>query len=97
MTDDYHNKDGEPRIFIHVPPNEQPFAVVYAFLSVDEHGNEGIVGLPGPDGRPMPLVFGHPRMIERARQIVRELARVGGRKIRLVRYQTKSVLEEFEP
>lgn len=60
---------------IHNPVNEKPITELYAYISIDKDGNEGICGAPlGVNGTTMPLVFGYERVALKFMPIVEELA-----------------------
>lgn len=77
----------------HLPENEQMMDEIYAVLSVDEKG-EGICSMMGPQGA-MPMVFGHDRMLNLIKPFVNQMAKETGRKIRIVKYHSKEILEEI--
>ena len=43
----------------------------------------------------MPMVFGHPRMIEKIRPVIQMMVRQTGKKLKLVKYTKSEVLEEL--
>lgn len=75
---------------IHDPGNTQPISSLYAVLSVDENGNEGILGTPVG-----PAVCGYEKtawmMFEYAKRAAYE--QTPKYKIRLARFETKTILE----
>ena len=76
----------------HIPENEQNLDNIYAVLSQDEKG-QGIVSIMTPQGG-MPMVFGHERMLEKIKPIVKKMANETGKKILIVKYSKVEVLEE---
>ena len=59
---------------------------LYAFVSEDEHGDEGVCAFVGPDGRWMPMVGADEAMVERLMPVAREIAETSGMSIRLVHF-----------
>jgi hypothetical protein len=82
---------------IRVPKNTLPRVdCIWAFLSVDEDGNESVCAAPmlGP-GSLVPLIAADKAMLDSLWPIARELARVTGRIIRLVKFSEREVLSQF--
>ena len=77
----------------HIPENEQKMDEIYVVLSVDDKG-EGICSMMTPQGG-MPLVFGHARMLDHIRQIVKGMAKDTGKKIVIAKFTKAEILEEF--
>ena len=80
--------------FIHTPPNEAGSRDdLYAYVSVDEHG-EGICAGIVPRVGATPLITARRHLAEGLfREVAREIA-ASGRKVRLVRYARAEVLWE---
>lgn len=76
----------------HIPKNEQPLKDLYVVVSRDDDGNEGIVSAMTPMGG-MPMVFGHKRLIEKVRPLLIQMSKDTGRKLHIVRYKQKEVIE----
>lgn len=79
----------------HIPENEQTMDEIYAVLSVDDNGNEGILSLMTEQGG-MPMIFGHERMIELVKPIINKMVREAGRTLKLVKYKKIEVIQEFK-
>ena len=79
--------------FYHIPENEQVMNEIYVVLSEDDKG-EGICSMMTGQGA-MPMVFGHPRMIEKIRPVIQMMVRQTGKKLKLVKYTKSEVLEEL--
>ena len=77
----------------HIPENEQMMDEIYVVLSHDETG-EGICSMMTGHGA-MPMVFGHPRLIEKVRPVIQMMVRQTGKKLRLVKYTKTEILEEL--
>ena len=71
---------------LHNPPNERPIPELFAFVSIDENGNEGIVAsiLPGLGATPM--VTASLKALEGLKGMAEELARQSGKAIVLRRF-----------
>lgn len=77
----------------HTPENEQKMDEIYVVLSEDDKG-EDICSMMTGSGA-MPMVFGHPRMIEKLRPVIQMMVRQTGKKLKLVKYTKSEVLEAF--
>ena len=85
-------------MFIHNPKNEIKADVLWAFLSMDDDGTEGIcsVGINGPNGiSHTPMVFIHRRTVDMMRPKITEMAQACHKRIRLVRFRREEVEESF--
>lgn len=80
-------------IIYHIPENEQKMDEIYVVLSEDDKG-EGICSMMTGQGA-MPMVFGHPRMIELIRPRLQIMARETGKKLKIVKYIKSEILEEL--
>lgn len=69
------------------------FTELFAFLAEDELG-EGLVAMPTPNGM-MPLVGGDMEMAMQLRPAAQKIARISGKKIRLVHFRARLDLEEI--
>jgi hypothetical protein len=78
------------------PPATQPITELFAYVMIDDAGNEGIcattVGTTS-----MPLVFGYQRIAEKAMPFAEELTRKTGKTIRLVKFTTRQELRVIRP
>lgn len=81
---------------IHNPKNTFFIEEMFAFCSVDEEG-EGVVAIPGPMGRPMPLMGADMTRVDSIRPIAQEVSDALGIKIILKKFSTVEVLEELCP
>ncbi len=70
---------------------------LYAWLSTDEQGYEGVLAIPGPHDDPMPLVFGDETGARRAAGAAQVAAMIRGRPARLVMFTRAEVLDEITP
>lgn len=75
------------------PGNEQPITELYAFVSVDQNGNEGICST-GDSESQMPLVFGYERVALKFLPLVEEMAKgVPHMQFKLVKFTNREVLK----
>lgn len=76
-----------------VPSTGHRIDVLYAWLSTDADG-EGLFAIHGPDGA-LPLVGADLVRMEYFRAVVAEAAARTGRPVRLVKFETRTVLTEI--
>ncbi len=79
---------------IHAPKNTQPIKHLYAFVSIDKDGNEGILAtMTGP------LVMGYEDVANKAAKLVRKTQKAGqfppGTVVRMIKFSNPEVLEVF--
>ena len=87
---------GEAGLEVHSEHFLDQIDSIYAFLSVDE-GGEGIIGLPiGPDGSMVPLIASDKTRMGDIIPLAKRMAQAG-MKIKLVRFVTREIIEEFNP
>lgn len=71
---------------------------VYTFVTADDE-EEGIIGktvsVPGIGQTFLPFVFNNPQKIEHLREIAIEIGKVSKKKIKLIRFTNREVLEEL--
>lgn len=80
------------------PGNTERKDVLYAFISVDELGNEGILGanITGcRDGCVTPFVCGEITSLKHMRSYAEEVSKRTNKKVKLVEYVRNKELEEF--
>lgn len=70
---------------------------VYAYLAVHDDGDEAVAGATMPDGTLMPLIAADPARLEALRPYAEAVARLAGKRIRLVRFTTRTDIETIEP
>lgn len=73
---------------IHNPGNTKPLDELFAFVSVDSRGWEGICGVIAVDHtQPMQLVTGELRIAETMKSAANSIAARTGMRVRLVRFK----------
>ncbi len=83
------------KIGIHAPPNESEIEQLWAFVSVDP-GGEGIcAAMIG--GTAFSMVTASERNLARLKQLAAELAKAGGKSIKLIRFTAREDVMEFKP
>jgi len=79
--------------YVQIPPNEAPITELWAWLSIDDKGNEGIVAFELSNKTWM-SVTSKRRIAEKMRPFVQEVVERSGLRVRLVKFTTKEVVEE---
>lgn len=69
---------------------------LWAFMSVDDDGNEGLCAFMGPDNVMIPMIAGDPERVDQLKPLAADMALKAGKKIRLARFSTKEIVEEFD-
>lgn len=82
---------------IHDPCNKETIDNLYAFISVDENGNEGILGASLPPGQVLPLVFSDMSLSDKMRDIAKGIAVHTDKTIKLVKFSNKEYVEDITP
>jgi len=67
---------------------------MFAFVAEDETG-EGVIGMTMPDGMWMPLVGADMARAESLKKHAKEIGRVSGKKITLLKFTTRETIEEL--
>ena len=83
---------------LHHPKNELRIDAIWAFVSVDEDGNEGVIAasLPGLPGL-TPLIAADERRLASIRTIAQMVVDTFGKPARLIKMTSREVLETIEP
>lgn len=77
--------------------NLEKITEFYTYVAVDINGNEGIIAYKDEQRNMiMPLVSSKLKLINEFRKQVKEMAKEPNSKIRLLKFSTREVLEEFE-
>jgi len=85
-------------IIIH-DPGSLGFVIerLFAFVAVDAEGGEGVVGVPHPFFGIVPAIGADEARVRSLRPAVEELQRITGKRIQLVMFSTRTVIEELLP
>jgi len=86
--------NNQSEIFVHDPGNNKKIDSVFAILSEDEQGNEGIDGVM-MNGKMTPFITGSEKAIEMMISIIKSMPKVKGKKHKLVRYTKKELVREL--
>lgn len=75
-----------------IPPNTLPrIEKIWAYLSVDDEGKEGVCAAPiGPGGMCVPMIAADPARLESLSAIAEQLAAYTGMKLVLVEFATRA-------
>jgi hypothetical protein len=68
---------------------------IWALLAEDSPEQEGIMGALMPNGMWMALVSGNEAHAQRLKEIAREMGLSAGKKVRLVKFSNRTVIEEL--
>lgn len=68
---------------------------IYAAISIDDAGNECISAIGNEDGDILPIVFGYKYMIDIFIPFIANIAKGTNKKIRIVKFTNKEIIEEF--
>jgi hypothetical protein len=82
---------------LHNPGNTYPIPVLYAWVTLDARGNEGIAAGMLPGLGTTPLVAGNEGTARKLRVVAETIAHSSGYAVRLVKFTTREVVEEIVP
>ncbi len=68
---------------------------VFVFVATDEHGDEGIPAFQSSAGMWMPLVAADRARVDSLRPMAKEIAKMTGSSIKLIRMSTREDLEDI--
>lgn len=80
-------------MLVHNSGNTKPVDVLFAYLSVDKDGNEGVCAAPLPGFGTTPLVFGYEHVALKFIPIAEEIAKASGMQIKLVKFTKGEVVQ----
>jgi hypothetical protein len=82
---------------LHNPGNQLlRIDAIWAFVSVDENGNEGVCAMPLPGlPGPVPLIAADEARLSSLIPLAEHLAKVANIKIRLIKLSTREVIREI--
>jgi hypothetical protein len=76
------------------PPNHLRITEIFAFCSVDENDQEGVIAINSPMG-PMPLIAADKSRLDSLRPHAKRVASQTKIKVRLLKFSTRETVEEF--
>lgn len=79
-------------VLLNLPGNEEPIDQLWVFLSVDEHGHEGICSMP-LNGANWAMVTSKPEVLAKMRPAAKEISKRVGKPVRLVRFTQREIVE----
>lgn len=82
------------RAFVHDPGNKFSINEIWAFVSRDDDGNEGVVGAT-MGGVFMPLIAADKDRLDSLRPLAKDMLRLSKKKIFLVKFSQRSEIEEI--
>ena len=83
---------------LHTPKNELlRIDELYAFISKDEEGNEGLCGYSPQPGVYIGMVCANPERVAILKPLADDIAKQGNREIRLVKFSIRTELETYNP
>lgn len=99
MTDDHDTAETEQLGEAADKPEEEQFQLkqVYAFISRDGDGDEGVVSIVTPTGNVQPLISFDARNLDQMREIAQHIASETKKDVRLLRFSAREDVETFEP
>lgn len=80
----------------HTPENEAEIDRLYAFMSIDEQGRNGVVAHSLPGIGAMPLIFGKRSLAERMIPMAEDIAKRTGKTIGLFAFRRETQLWQTE-
>ncbi len=86
-----------PITFVETGPNEAPITELFAFISVDDKGNEGICATAMGDGVWLAMVTSKQRIAEMMKPAAEDIARQGGKTVKLIRMSARAELWQTNP
>jgi hypothetical protein len=97
MTDSTFRDLGDGRV-VHEGGNHLKIDAIWAFISVDDDGNEGLCAAPLPGSNmTMPLIAADERMLTKLIPIAEMLARNTSMTIKLIRLGTREEIRVIAP
>jgi hypothetical protein len=91
-------RDEDDKAILHNPPNHLlRIDAIWAFVSVDEDGNEGLCAMTLPGLGLTPLIAADEARLESLRRSAQSLATKSGKAVRLIRLHSREDLEVIKP
>jgi len=75
---------------LHTPNNETEIDTLYAFLSIDEQGRNGVVAEMIPGLGTTTLVSASPNVAEKMKPLAQQIARKTGKRVGLFRFKREA-------
>lgn len=83
-----------PKCKFHAPTNKLRIKEIWAWVSVDPNGHEGIICFEGPGGIPHPAIGADAERLKALRPIA-EQAATSGIPIRLLKFSQRELIDEI--
>jgi hypothetical protein len=83
--------------YVHTSPNKLVIHELYAYVSVDEEGNEGVLAHYVPPLGNVPLVGADMDRMMSYKPYALEIAKLTGMPVRLLKFSIREIMEDFEP
>jgi hypothetical protein len=80
---------------LHVPPNTLKITEIYAYISVDSDGNEGVCAFTSGSTM-MPMIAADPARLKQLEPIAKQLAQISPHPIKLVKFSTREEVREIK-
>ncbi len=81
--------------FIHDAPSDKPLTYLYAFVAVDEKGNEGICAFNIPSVGWTPLITGDEKNLPTLEKAAQHLKGLTEKRIKLLKFTTREDMREI--
>lgn len=72
--------------------NTQAIEELYAFISIDDDGNEGITNFH-IDGQSYPMVFGYKSVSDKFKPLIKDISTKHNKTVRLIKFKKVEVIE----
>jgi hypothetical protein len=69
---------------------------LHAYLAIHDDGDEGVIGVPTHVGI-IPAIAADRTRLDELRPVVEKIAKAEGKRVKLVRFNNREVIEEIEP
>lgn len=86
----------EEKFVVYDPGNNYKISEIFAFISTDNDGNEGVCGYSTKAGM-LPMIGADMARIETLRPMAKALAGMTKKKIQLIKFKVREDLEVIEP
>lgn len=79
-------------MIIHDPGNTEKITVLYAFVSEDENGNQGLIAAGGGPF-PVPLVTGSDRLLSKLLPLAITVGQLTNKKVKILKFTNAEVVD----